>query len=75
MTEKVDIYSMGMVFYSLISGRVPFSGERSSTNVEQPTIDPSWHGGYIKVRRVQAYVVLNTGILISEPLTKVRQDI
>lgn len=53
MTEKVDIYGMGMIFYTLISGKTPFpKGERAEGMImrgERPNIDPSWHEGYMQV--------------------------
>lgn len=54
LTEKADIYSMGMIFYSLLSGKEPF-GHTESEELKMlkgimPDIDPSWHEGYIEVR-------------------------
>ncbi|CAM9894012.1 unnamed protein product [Laminaria digitata] len=53
LTEKVDIYSMGMIFYSMMSGRAPFPmtelGNRMIVRGERPKIDPSWHAGYMQV--------------------------
>jgi len=53
LTEKADIYGMGMVFYSLIAGREPYDSQESFKlalfNRTRPEIDPSWHKGFMKV--------------------------
>lgn len=63
MTEKVDIYGMGMIFYTLISGKTPFpKGERAEGMImrgERPYIEPSWHEGYMQVSP-QAKLVVST---------------
>ncbi len=57
MTEKADIYGMGMVFYSLIAGREPYASHESFKLAllknTRPEIDPSWHSGFMKVCPVQ----------------------
>lgn len=54
LTEKADIYSMGMIFYSLVSGKEPYrhteSEELKMLKGIMPDIDPSWHEGYMEVR-------------------------
>lgn len=53
MTEKADIYGMGMVFYSLIAGREPYDSQESFKSAllkkTRPEIDASWHWGFMKV--------------------------
>lgn len=53
VTEKTDIYSLGMIFYSLINGDAPYetaeSFKRALVNKSRPEIDPAWHEGYMKV--------------------------
>lgn len=53
LTEKVDIYAMGMIYFSLISGGVPFPDqeafERAYGAKLRPEIDPSWHKGFTRV--------------------------
>ncbi|CAN0078548.1 unnamed protein product [Ectocarpus fasciculatus] len=53
LTEKADIYSMGMVFYSLIAGRKPYDTpealETAVSHGKKPEVDPSWHRGYMEV--------------------------
>ncbi|CAM9560306.1 unnamed protein product, partial [Ectocarpus sp. 12 AP-2014] len=53
LSEKVDIYAMGMIFFSLISGGVPFPDqeafERAYEAKLRPEIDPSWHKGFTRL--------------------------
>ncbi|CAM9852018.1 unnamed protein product [Ectocarpus sp. 12 AP-2014] len=53
LTEKADIYSMGMIFYSLIAGRNPYDTpealETAVSHGSKPDVDPSWHRGYMEV--------------------------
>ncbi|CAM9461262.1 unnamed protein product, partial [Hapterophycus canaliculatus] len=54
LTPATDIYSMGMIFYSLIAGELPYGGdadllERAMLRKTRPEIDPSWHKGFMKV--------------------------
>ncbi|CAN0242297.1 unnamed protein product [Ectocarpus sp. 12 AP-2014] len=55
LTETSDIYSMSMVFYSLLSGTRPFGGaeglaEAFATRTQpRPLVDPSWHRGLVEV--------------------------
>ncbi|CBN74836.1 serine/threonine/tyrosine kinase [Ectocarpus siliculosus] len=53
LTEKADIYSMGMIFYSVIAGRNPYdTPEALQTAVShgsKPEVDPSWHRGFMEV--------------------------
>lgn len=50
LTEKVDIYAMGMIYFSLISGGVPFRDLEAFETAREanlrPEIDPSWHTGF-----------------------------
>lgn len=54
LTEKVDIYGMGMILYSLASGEIPFGKDEETTNKilkgEKPVFDAYWHAGYMEVR-------------------------
>lgn len=45
MTEKVDIFSLGFVFFALVSGGLPFRDDI----VGIPDLDPTWHSGYAEV--------------------------
>lgn len=53
LTEKTDVYSLGMIFFSLMSGKIPFPrtdlGKQMILSGERPAIDPSWHTGYMQV--------------------------
>lgn len=54
MTEAVDIYSMAMIFFSLIAGEVPFREEADLLAAGgRPTIDSSWHQGYVEASMLQ----------------------
>ncbi|CAM9934237.1 unnamed protein product [Scytosiphon promiscuus] len=47
LTEKVDIYRMGLVFADLLSaGRGPLYASWAG---DAPSFDPAWHEGYVKV--------------------------
>ncbi|CAM9747883.1 unnamed protein product [Ectocarpus sp. 12 AP-2014] len=47
MTEKVDIFSLGFVYFSLISGGSPFREDI----VGIPDLNPTWHFGYTELIR------------------------
>ncbi|CAN0150732.1 unnamed protein product [Ectocarpus sp. 4 AP-2014] len=53
VTEKVDIYAMGMIYYSLISGGLPFPDvetfDEARAAHDRPEIDPSWHKGFVEI--------------------------
>lgn len=53
MTEKADIYSLAMIYFTLISRRLPFARTESDRDKmllgERPAIDPAWHGGFMEV--------------------------
>ncbi|CAM9313952.1 unnamed protein product, partial [Ectocarpus sp. 12 AP-2014] len=53
LSEKVDIYAMGMIFFSLISGGVPFPDQEAFEMAYEaklrPEIDPSWHKGFTRL--------------------------
>ncbi|CAN0104628.1 unnamed protein product, partial [Ectocarpus sp. 8 AP-2014] len=53
VTEKVDIYAMGMIYYSMISGGLPFPDvetfDEARAAHERPDIDPSWHKGFVEI--------------------------
>lgn len=54
LTEKSDIYGLGMLFFSIIAGRLPYYGnpdllESAFSHGSRPEIDPSWHGGFMEV--------------------------
>ncbi|CAM9988909.1 unnamed protein product, partial [Ectocarpus sp. 4 AP-2014] len=56
ISKKLDIYSMGMVFYSMLALRPPFLGghlERASQILAgiRPPVDPSWHQGFVEIMR------------------------
>lgn len=56
LTEKLDIYSMGMIFWAMLGRDTPF--ERDDTykdrvvRGERPYVDPSWHRGFVQVSKV-----------------------
>lgn len=53
LTEKADIYSMGMVFYSLVAGDLPYGDQEQFMVAYQkglkPKMNPSWNQGFMKV--------------------------
>ena len=53
LTEKLDIYSMGMVFYSMLAGHPPFEGEKGALkNIMEgtpPKVDRSWNSDFMDV--------------------------
>lgn len=55
MTESVDIFSMGFVYYSILAGGLPFGNTNDSrvAFMEEtggiPDLDPSWHSGFVGV--------------------------
>jgi len=54
LTEASDVYSLGMVFFTLISGKVPYDDDQERLETAfysgtRPDIDPSWHRGFVKV--------------------------
>ncbi|CAM9931054.1 unnamed protein product, partial [Hapterophycus canaliculatus] len=54
LTTAADVYSMGMIFFSLMAGGLPYEGdqyrlERALRTGSRPEIDPSWHKGFMKV--------------------------
>ncbi|CAM9758446.1 unnamed protein product, partial [Ectocarpus sp. 6 AP-2014] len=53
VTETVDIYAMGMIYYSLMSGELPFPDvetfDEARAAHERPEIDPSWHKGFVEI--------------------------
>lgn len=59
LTEKLDIYSMGMIFWSMLGRDTPF--ERDDTykerviGGERPYLDPSWHRGFVNVSKYFFY--------------------
>ena len=55
LTEKADVYSLGMIFFALMAGRMPYYGkpellESALHHRDRPEIDPSWHRGFMEVR-------------------------
>lgn len=46
LTEKLDIYSMAMIFYSVLAGKPPLD---SRPHAGVPAVDPSWHPGLAEV--------------------------
>eukprot|EP00903_Cladosiphon_okamuranus_P006811 g6639.t1 len=53
ITDKADIYSLGMIFYSLLKGAPPYLTEESFKqaliNKTRPKIEETWHPGYVKI--------------------------
>eukprot|EP00903_Cladosiphon_okamuranus_P015281 g14121.t1 len=54
LTEKTDVYSLGMIFYSLLIGGKPFGDnadhfDQALEGKYRPPMDPSWHRGYTQV--------------------------
>lgn len=56
LTEKVDVYSLSMVFYSMLALKPPFEGEARAQHKIMtgipPVTDPSWHPGFVEVSQV-----------------------
>lgn len=59
VTDKTDVYSMGMIFYSLINGDTPYETPESFklalVNKSRPEIDPSWHEGFMEVSPAEIF--------------------
>ncbi|CAM9848362.1 unnamed protein product [Scytosiphon promiscuus] len=55
LTRKMDIYSLGMIFYSLVSGDRPYDSaealEKAVARKKRPHVDPSWHRGFVQLFR------------------------
>lgn len=53
LTEKLDIYSMGMIFWSMLGRNEPFARDDFYKNKvlagERPFVNPSWHRGFVEV--------------------------
>lgn len=55
MTEKVDIFSMGFVYYSILAGGLPFGSTNDSRNAFMettggiPKFSSTWHQGLVEV--------------------------
>lgn len=55
MTQAVDVFSMGFVFYEIIAGGLPFEdtnpGRRAFIQEKGGILefDRAWHGGYVEV--------------------------
>lgn len=56
LTEKLDVYSLAMTYYSMLALKPPYTGEPGSKdrilNGIPPSVDPSWHPGFMEVSRV-----------------------
>lgn len=59
MTEKVDIFSMGFVFYSILAGGLPFGRTNDSRNAFMektggiPSFRPGWHPDFVEVSGIK----------------------
>lgn len=52
LTDKADIYSLGMVFYSVVAGREFIGSLRlACKNKTRPIIGALWHKGFMEVSR------------------------
>ncbi|CBN74430.1 Serine/threonine-protein kinase pkn5 [Ectocarpus siliculosus] len=55
LNEKLDIYSLAMVFYSMLALHPPYQGVRNASgNIKDgipPPTDPSWHPGFLDIVR------------------------
>ena len=74
MTEKTDIYSLGMLFFSMIAGRFPYNGDETlltfALSVKaRPEVDPSWHQGFVQVKCIYVGCAKH---LMSQPATEAR---
>ena len=53
LTEKLDIYSMAMIFYSMLAGHPPFEGEKGALKKIMggipPKVDRSWNTDFMDV--------------------------
>lgn len=58
LSEKLDVYSMGMVFYTMLAGKPPFEGKPAAQKMIMdgipPAVDPSWDSGYVEVSSCSA---------------------
>lgn len=57
LTEKADVYSMGMIFFAIIAGRPPYNGDKelldsAMARKARPDIDSAWHEGFMEVQYV-----------------------
>ena len=65
LTEKADVYSMGMIFFAMIAGRLPYYGDPAALDASfarkgRPAIDPIWHEGFMEVRTCfMSYRIVN----------------
>ena len=63
VTDKADVYSLAMIFYSLLLGAAPYPTEEAFKhaliNKSRPPVDPSWHQGFVKVSPHDCKVVSN----------------
>lgn len=66
LTEKVDVYGMAMVYYCMLALFPPYTDVPDGTgNIKKgmpPTTDPSWHAGFLEVRRVFRVVLGALGL-------------
>lgn len=55
LTEKVDVYAMAMVYYSMLAMYAPYTNVQDGTSMIKngipPPTDPTWHEGFLEVRR------------------------
>ena len=53
ITEKVDVYALAMVYYSLLARHSPYKNVKDGTGMIKngipPPTDPSWHAGFLEV--------------------------
>lgn len=53
LTEKLDIYSMGNIFWAMLGRDVPFIRDDTYKGKvlkgERPKVDPSWHKEFVEV--------------------------
>lgn len=54
LTEKLDIYSMGNIFWAMLGRDVPFIRDDTYKGKvlrgERPKVDPLWHKEFVEVR-------------------------
>ncbi|CAM9481153.1 unnamed protein product, partial [Sphacelaria rigidula] len=63
LTEKLDVYSMGMIFWAMYGREPPFKRDSNhhykekAIAGERPKVDDSWHKGFVEVSETNVCVL------------------